>query len=95
MVKGWLLWRKLSKWGVGVQWGGRGRATRSPRFLAGPRNDTERDARGAGMTGVGGLEEGGNLVGHEVHLAHEGVVGFDAVSDEVEYEMVEASVQVV
>ena len=52
---------------------------------------------GAGMRGVGGvtLEEGGDFVGHEIHLAHEGVVGFDAVADEVEDEVVEASVQVV
>ena len=43
----------------------------------------------------GGLEEGGDFVGHEVHLAHEGLVGFDAVADEVEYKVVEARVQVV
>ena len=50
---------------------------------------------GSGMTRGWTLEEGGDFVGHEVHLAHEGVVGFDAVADEVEDEMVEARVQVV
>ena len=42
-----------------------------------------------------GLEEGGDFVGHEVHLAHEGLVGFYAVADKVENEVVEAGVQVV